>query len=192
MTIPGWAPSTPACQDPSVLASLPFSYSAVSSPKYQTFPFASCVYQSSVFSRSVPPCVAVSSTTTHGIPRTTLVRRVTTTSSRWLSPSFTPSYTKVVPGFSGKKGLSIVETKFARSMTGRYPESVAEGAVSCLFGDDPPAAGPVDDVQAPATRVAAARINVAVPSGLQRMAPSFARPGDRFRPDPATRILRGR
>ena len=119
MTMPGWTPSTPACQDPSVLATLPCSYSAVSSPKYHTFPCASCVYQSSVFSSRVPSCVDVSSTTTHRTPRTIFVRPVTTTSSRWLSPSFTPSYTRVVPGFSGKKGLRIVETKFAGSMTGR-------------------------------------------------------------------------
>ena len=45
MKIPGFAPSTPAVQVPDVLLTLPFaSSSAVCSPKYQTFPFASCVY----------------------------------------------------------------------------------------------------------------------------------------------------
>ncbi len=41
MMNPGVAPSTPARQVPSVLTTLPFSYSAVSSPKYQTLPYLS-------------------------------------------------------------------------------------------------------------------------------------------------------
>jgi len=38
MMMPGCAPSTPARQVPSVLTTLPFSNSFVSSPKYQTLP----------------------------------------------------------------------------------------------------------------------------------------------------------
>src|SRR4029453_3610739 len=39
MNTPGWAPSTPAWKDPSVLTTWPWrSSSAVSSPKYQTLP----------------------------------------------------------------------------------------------------------------------------------------------------------
>src|SRR5207247_150343 len=129
------------------------------------------VYQSSVFASRVPSCVDVSSTTTHRTPRTIFVRPVTTTSSRWLSPSFTPSYTKVVPGFSGKKGLWIVETKFAGSMTGRYPEAVAEATVPGLFREDATAARRGEDVQAPAARAAAARTVAAFPIALHSMGP---------------------
>ena len=45
MTTPGRAPSIPASQAPSVLAT-PSSYDVVSSPKYHTFPVASWAYQS--------------------------------------------------------------------------------------------------------------------------------------------------
>ena len=38
MTIPAWAPSTPASKEPSVETGLPFSYSVVASPRYQTLP----------------------------------------------------------------------------------------------------------------------------------------------------------
>jgi len=44
--IPGLAPSTPASHDPFVLVALPFSYSLVSSPKYQTVPLLSWANQS--------------------------------------------------------------------------------------------------------------------------------------------------
>ena len=42
MMIPAWAPSTPASKEPSVDAGLPFLYSVVASPRYQTVPLASC------------------------------------------------------------------------------------------------------------------------------------------------------
>jgi len=38
MMMPACAPLTPASHDPFVLTTLPFSYSFVSSPRYQTFP----------------------------------------------------------------------------------------------------------------------------------------------------------
>src|SRR5512132_729912 len=50
MITPAWAPSTPASHDPAVLTTTPSSYSFVFSPRYQTFPHASCAYQSNVFS----------------------------------------------------------------------------------------------------------------------------------------------
>ena len=52
MTTPGSAPSTPASNDPSREATLPSSNSAVSSPRYQTFPSVSWAYQSKVSSTS--------------------------------------------------------------------------------------------------------------------------------------------
>ena len=42
MTIPALAPSTPASHEPALETGLPSSYSVVSSPRYQTLPFASC------------------------------------------------------------------------------------------------------------------------------------------------------
>jgi hypothetical protein len=46
MMIPGLAPSTPASHEPLVLTTLPFLYSLVSSPKYQTLPSLSWANQS--------------------------------------------------------------------------------------------------------------------------------------------------
>ena len=55
MKIPGLAPWTPAVQLPVVFVTFPFlSSSAVLSPKYQTLPFASWVYQSVVRSSRRP------------------------------------------------------------------------------------------------------------------------------------------
>ena len=39
MMIPALAPSTPASHEPCLETGLPFSYSVVSSPRYQTLPF---------------------------------------------------------------------------------------------------------------------------------------------------------
>ena len=52
--IPACAPSTPASHEPSVLTTSPFSYSLVSSPRYQRFPDASWAYQSRVSSTVWP------------------------------------------------------------------------------------------------------------------------------------------
>ena len=41
MMIPACAPSTPASNEPSVDTGLPFAYSVVASPRYQTVPLAS-------------------------------------------------------------------------------------------------------------------------------------------------------
>ena len=38
MAMPALAPSTPASKEPSVETGLPFSYSVVASPRYQTLP----------------------------------------------------------------------------------------------------------------------------------------------------------
>ena len=54
MTMPAFAPSTPASHEPSFVTGLPFSYSVVSSPRYQTLPCWSWAYQSSVSSTSFP------------------------------------------------------------------------------------------------------------------------------------------
>jgi len=60
ITIPASAPPTPASNEPARVVTLPFSYSAVSSPRYQTLPSASCANQSSVISTASPPSVTVS------------------------------------------------------------------------------------------------------------------------------------
>src|SRR5439155_7509432 len=71
--------------------------------------------------------VAVSLTTRQVTPMMSLVSPVTANSSRWPFPSRTPSKTSVVPGVSGKNGLSTTATKFAGSMVGRYPDEVGDG-----------------------------------------------------------------
>ena len=63
MITPAWAPSTPASNEPAVLTGLPFWYSVVASPRYQTLPFASCAYQSSVTSTNSPSSLTTSRTT---------------------------------------------------------------------------------------------------------------------------------
>lgn len=79
-TTPGCAPSTPASQDPFVEETLPSAYSAVSSPKYQTFPNRSWAYQSNVSSARSPFAEKTWSCTTVVVtPRITFVRPVTTT-----------------------------------------------------------------------------------------------------------------
>ena len=85
--IPGSAPPTPASQDPSLVFTLPFSYSAVFSPRYQRLPLESCAYQSKVSSFSCPPSLTVSCTTTASISMIVFVSFVTTTSFRSTSPS---------------------------------------------------------------------------------------------------------
>src|SRR5882762_5576999 len=82
MMIPGSAPSTPASHVPAVLVTAPLAYSAVSSPKYQTLPSASCAYQSTVFSTSALLLVTTSRTTMHLTPRITFVSLVTVISVR--------------------------------------------------------------------------------------------------------------
>jgi hypothetical protein len=46
MMMPARAPRTPASHEPLVLMTLPFSYSLVSSPRYQTLPARSWANQS--------------------------------------------------------------------------------------------------------------------------------------------------
>jgi hypothetical protein len=72
MAMPGRAPSTPASQEPSVEISVPSSYSAVSSPKYHTFPSESWAYQSRVSSTISPSVVTVSRTTRASMPSATV------------------------------------------------------------------------------------------------------------------------
>ncbi len=88
MMTPGSAPSTPASNEPSLDTTLPFSYSAVASPRYQTFPQRSCAYQSSVTSTSSPSSVTTSWTTLAVIPfAIRLVFLVTVTTTRCFVPS---------------------------------------------------------------------------------------------------------
>ena len=62
----------------------PFRYSAVSSPRYQMLPSASCAYQSSVISTGSPSSVTVSRTTRASIPFAIIfVSSVTSTTTRW-------------------------------------------------------------------------------------------------------------
>ena len=78
MKMPGFAPLVPACHDPSVLITLPAGLSsAVASPKYQTLPWRSWVYQSVVRSASFPASNRLSLTVTQGTPRIVFVRLVT-------------------------------------------------------------------------------------------------------------------
>ncbi len=82
--IPGWAPSTPASHEPAVLTTSPFSYSFVSSPRYQRLPAVSCAYQSSVSSMTSPSMLTTSWTTVAVMPRMSCVSSVTVTST-WSS-----------------------------------------------------------------------------------------------------------
>src|SRR4029453_16757274 len=131
MTTPGCAPATPASHDPFVEETLPLSYSAVSSPKYQTFPNRSCAYQSNVSSARSPFAEKTRSCTTVVVtPRMTLLRSVTTTTLRSRSPSDTPSNTVLVPGMNGMYGLSITTTKASGGgRSGRYgcPSTIGAG-----------------------------------------------------------------
>jgi hypothetical protein len=90
--IPGSAPSTPASKEPEVETGLPFSYSAVSSPRYQMFPSLSWAYQSSVTSTNFPSSVTASWTTRASIPfAIVFVRLVTVTTTFWFAPSVSVS-----------------------------------------------------------------------------------------------------
>src|SRR5688500_11896549 len=108
MTMPGFAPPTPACHEPSLL-DMPPSNAVVSSPKYQTVPSTSCAYQSYVSSTIWPPDFAMSRTTTQVTPITSFVSFVTVTVT--VSSVSTTSYSQTVPGTSGKNGLSTPATK---------------------------------------------------------------------------------
>jgi hypothetical protein len=94
MMIPGCAPSTPASNEPARVTSLPFSYSAVSSPMYQTFPSESWAYQSSVISTAslVFVSVTTSRTTRASTPfAIRFVLLVIVTSTRCSAPSWSVS-----------------------------------------------------------------------------------------------------
>src|SRR3954471_10081780 len=104
--MPATAPSRPASQVPDVLFTLPErSSSAVCSPRYQTLPWASWLYQSVVRSSSVPLRYSRSWTTAHATPSIVRVARETTTTSRIGSPSFVPTYTARDPGTRGNHRL---------------------------------------------------------------------------------------
>ena len=91
MKSPGLAPSTPDCQLPSRVITLPaLLSSAVSSPMYQTLPCLSWAYQSQVFSTGFPCTVVMSCTTVQVTPSMTLVWPVAVKTSTVGSPSFTP------------------------------------------------------------------------------------------------------
>src|SRR5207247_7230223 len=121
-TTPGWAPSTPYAHEPSFVFSFPFSYSAVSSPRYQRFPWESCAYQSYVSSNVSPGWLTRSWTTRASIPWSVFVRFVTVTSTRCASPFSTSRYTQWLPGRIGQYGLSMfVEKSAGSSCTGFVP-----------------------------------------------------------------------
>src|SRR5262245_58670988 len=106
--IPACAPSTPASHEPSVLTTSPFSYSLVSSPRYQRFPAESCAYQSSVSSMVSPSADTRSCTTVAVIPRISFVSGRTVTTTCCSVPSASVSrYVHVLPGAIGQKGWSI-------------------------------------------------------------------------------------
>src|SRR5918995_2332870 len=138
MTMPGRAPPTPASHDPFVEDTLPSAYSAVSSPKYQTFPNRSCAYQSNVSSARSPFAEKTWSCTTVVVtPRITFVRSVTDTTLRSRSPSDTPSNTALVPGRNGRYGLSITATKSSGGgRSGRYGCPSTIGAGFATASDD--------------------------------------------------------
>ena len=92
MMIPASAPSTPASNDPAVVTGLPFSYSVVSSPRYQMLPSASWAYQSSVTSIGSPSSVTTSWTTRASTPfAICFVLFVTVTTTFCSAPSLSVS-----------------------------------------------------------------------------------------------------
>jgi hypothetical protein len=138
--MPGSAPLTPAVQVPFVVATLPFSYSLVSSPKYQTVPSRCWAYQSKVSSLSWPSSLTVSRTSTQVTPMIVLVLSVTVTT---VVSTPSPVCARILPshpGRSGKNGLSMVAVKAAGSMRGAYtpvtgaadPAGTGTGAVGGL------------------------------------------------------------
>src|SRR3954467_4980118 len=139
MWSPGWAPRRPAAHVPSVLVTRPCaSSSAVFSPKYQTLPWESWLYQSVVRSSS-RPCVYRRTWTASQGPRSIiLVWWVTVTRSRVRFPSFTPVYTQRVPRRSGNQGLSTRALKFDEGGGGGGPSVVCERA--CGANAAPPMA----------------------------------------------------
>src|SRR5215204_4660404 len=138
MTTPGCAPPTPAAHDPFVEETSPLAYSAVSSPKYQTFPNRSWAYQSNVSSARSPFAEKTWSCTTVVVtPRITFVRSVTTTTLRSRSPSDAPSNTVLVPGRNGMYGFSITATKSSGGgRSGRYgsPSTTGAGFAAAFAG----------------------------------------------------------
>src|SRR5688572_19519426 len=140
---PGCAPSTPASHEPSVETTSPFSYSAVSSPRYQRFPAESWAYQSRVSSTSAPSAVTTSWTTRASMPRSTVyVSSSTVTSTRWTPPSpSVSSYTQRSPTSIGQYGLVISTLKSAgSSSTGSLPcgRGVPSAPTVPEAPDDPP------------------------------------------------------
>src|SRR4051812_39776280 len=129
--MPATAPSRPASQLPDVLFTLPErSSSAVRSPRYQTLPFASWLYQSVVRSSSLPRRYSRSSTTAQATPSIVRVARETVTTSRIGCPSFVPTYTAREPGTSGNQGLVTWALKLDAGGLGGSGSWAAAGPVS--------------------------------------------------------------
>src|SRR4051812_19320544 len=166
--MPGRAPRSPATQLPSVLLTLPCSYSLVSSPKYQTVPVRSWAYQSSVSSFRAPSSRTVSRTSTHSTPAMVRVRLVTVTTVV-STPSFVADrYCQRMPDRNGKNGLSTVLPNAAGSM---------DGACGPVTGAADPGRAGVLDVTAATLGLAggvplrqAARAAAAVPIRIQHVA----------------------
>lgn len=95
------------------------------SPKYQTLPFESCAYQSSVTSVGLPWSRTTSRTTLARTPSAiSFVRRVTVITWRWVDPSArsVTLYTQRLPTVIGQRRLSMFALKSAGStLTGSAP-----------------------------------------------------------------------
>src|SRR4029453_2449461 len=103
---------------------LPFLYSVVASPRYQTFPSESWAYQSSVTSTGVPCSLTVSRITLATTPLAiVLVFCVTSTTAFSRFPVVSVSLeTHLLPGLIGQYGLSILVVNSAgSSFTGSLP-----------------------------------------------------------------------
>jgi hypothetical protein len=129
----------------------------VSSPRYQTLPWSSSAYQSSVASASVPSGRRTTSRTTTALtPAIFLVRSVIRTFSTNLSSPSVPCSRVTRPGVSGNQALST-------------------GFVKCVgsnAGDVLAAGSPADDVRAGAARTpvpAASRPRVTATVNVRRV-----------------------
>ncbi len=126
-------------QEPSVLTTWPFSISFESSPRYQTFPAASCAYQSYVSSISSPSRYTRSRTTVAVTPLTIFVSPTeTSTRDRSVPSSVSPAYWNVVPGTSGKMRLSIAAAHAARNVQDRRRRPARDRSCCCNLAPQKP------------------------------------------------------
>src|SRR5436190_23255322 len=107
------------------------------------------------------PCRATSRTTRVVTPSTTFVRCRAVTRSSCFLPSRIPLYTSVVPGTSGKYGLSIVGDRLlgveVEDGTGDDPRGTREVDAD----DDTASSAPAADATVTSATTTAARVKVA-------------------------------